>query len=234
VFACFTGASLSQSRRSAPSTVGLNCRLGLCMLDCLGPHWASARLPSVLPPRKSPPDDRTATRRRQDGGRTATRQTQPADVGPAVNRAEYTLTACHTCHVQPPHSGWHPRLAPTAGMHLHSPLAPHERFSLSAPRKPPSRLIPTNPSSRRSRSPIGTRRHSQVLAAMAGRYVARVMEGIGLGWAARCMLGWSRPPGGSGAWRWAAAPGGSPPPALHDAPRSPPRRLFLLLNSHHT
>jgi hypothetical protein len=33
VFACFTGASLSQSRRSAPSTVGLNCRLGLCMFD---------------------------------------------------------------------------------------------------------------------------------------------------------------------------------------------------------
>jgi hypothetical protein len=123
VFACFTGASLSQSRRSAPSTVGLNCRLGLCMLDCLGPHWASARLPSVLPPRKSPPDDRTATRHRtgQRQDRTATRlPPQPADVGLAVNRAEYTLMACHTCHVQPPHSGWHPRLAPTAGMHLHS------------------------------------------------------------------------------------------------------------------
>jgi hypothetical protein len=125
-------------------------------------------------------------------------------------------------------------LAPTAGTHgghapALSPLAPHERFSPSAPRKPPSRLIPTNPSSRRPRSPIGTRRHSQVLAAMAGWYVARVMESIGL--LAAC---WSRAPGGSSAWRWAAAPGGSPPPALHNAPRSPPGRLFLLLNSHGT
>jgi hypothetical protein len=73
VFACFTGASLSQSRRSAPSTVGLN--FGLCMVDlgCIGLalvrplsyHHVSHRPMTGL-------RQDTATGQRQDSDKTAT------------------------------------------------------------------------------------------------------------------------------------------------------------------